>query len=1220
MKIKAALLILFQFFFISLLYAHSSTKGLLKFIENKNQLPEQVLYHSKLNFGELFIEKNSNTFVFYDTKIGNGIHHNENYAPLQNQNIKFHSVKMEFVNANISSVYSSENKQSAYFNYFIGSDYSKWASNVFSYSDVISKNIYAGIDLHYYSVDKIIKYDYVVNPFADANLIKIKYSGADKIEIENNELLLHTSVGVIKEILPEVYQIIKGKKTKVKCNYLLNNNVVSFQFPFGYNKNNTLIIDPSIIFSSFTGSTADNWGFTATYDNLGNAYAGGIAFSAGYPVTVGAYQVTFNGGIVIPGVSGGFDMAISKFSSSGNTLLYSTYLGGHGNEQPHSLVVNSKNELYIFGRTNSNDYPVTASAYDISYNDSSDIVVSRLNPLGNILQASTYIGGSGDDGVNFSSIEYIKGELKYNYSDDARGEIILDDNSNVYVAACTNSPNFPTTAGCFQPNKASMQDACVFKLDSNLSNLIFSSYLGGSNRDAAYALSLSKNNEVIVVGGTQSTDLITTPGVLHTTYQGGKADGFIYKLNTNASNIVAASYIGTNQYDQIYFVQVDKDDDVYVYGQTEGVYPVTAGKYNNPNSGQFIHKMNIDLNTTIYSTVFGTGQLKPDISPTAFLVDRCENVYCAGWGGSLYGYNNAWSTTIGLPVTPDAFQTTTNSDDIYFFILKKNADSLAYATYFGGVNSKEHVDGGTCRFDKNGIIYQAVCAGCGSFDDMPTTPGVVSNTNNSLNCNYGMIKYKIDLTETTANFNFSVDTLGCAPFDVKFANNSLGFISLLWDFDDGTTSQDTSPRHTFYSPGIYNVKLITYNPKTCNEKDTAIKKIYVQAPFLINPIGNIGICKGDSIELDATYSAAISYTWTPSYLVSPSANSNKVKVSPTTTSTFSVMVDDGPCTVTDVATVTVNQNNTKIIPQGTIIICTDSIVELSCNEDKIIYKWYPTGKTKSITVSNPGMYKLNTIDAFGCKAKDSVMVEVQNKVIVKAFLDTTVCQNQNVILKVQGASSYTWSPSIYLNDSTKNEVVCKPLQTVEYIVIGKEKRCVGFDTVKITVIPNPKIDLGEDFYVRAGEQIKLIAKTDSLLEWFPSDKLSCNKCISPLFIADTSIFFYATAANKLGCILKDSVAVYVDYDSSIYLPNCFTPNNDFTNDVYNVVTYGVVSYSMQIYNRWGELVYQWTEKETGWDGTYKGVLAKQDVYAFIFKGVDVKNKNISIDGNITLIR
>ncbi|MBX9449014.1 MAG: hypothetical protein KL787_04565 [Taibaiella sp.] len=175
-----------------------------------------------------------------------------------------------------------------------------------------------------------------------------------------------------------------------------------------------------------------------------------------------------------------------------------------------------------------------------------------------------------------------------------------------------------------------------------LSTLIWSTYIGGDSDDAAYVLAFSADQSVLyVAGGTQSDDFMTdySDDGLMSGYQGGTADGFICKFqNSGTYSLLTVTFVGTNSYDQVYGIQVDKDNDVYVMGQTLGAFPVSDGVYSNAGSRQFLMKLDPDLGTNIYSTVWGSGSTTmPNIVPVAFLVDTCENVYISGWGGSIAG-------------------------------------------------------------------------------------------------------------------------------------------------------------------------------------------------------------------------------------------------------------------------------------------------------------------------------------------------------------------------------------------------------------------------------------------------------------------------------------------------------------------------------------------------------------------------------------------------------
>ena len=204
-----------------------------------------------------------------------------------------------------------------------------------------------------------------------------------------------------------------------------------------YDAASTLIIDPQVIFCSFSGSTADNWGFTATYGPDGSMYGGGIVFGSGFPVSPGAFQTVFQGGNSTG--SNAIDIGIIKLSPDGSTRKYATYIGGSGNEQPHSLIVDNQGNLILAGRSNSSNYPLqnpNGVASQVGSSGGFDIVVTKLNATGTALIGSKKIGGSGDDGVNISSTRQLS-SLQRNYGDDGRSEVILDGAGNIYVASCS---------------------------------------------------------------------------------------------------------------------------------------------------------------------------------------------------------------------------------------------------------------------------------------------------------------------------------------------------------------------------------------------------------------------------------------------------------------------------------------------------------------------------------------------------------------------------------------------------------------------------------------------------------------------------------------------------------------------------------------------------------------------------------------------------------------
>ncbi|MBL7729374.1 MAG: hypothetical protein JNM68_16890, partial [Dinghuibacter sp.] len=557
----------------------------------------------------------------------------------------------------------------------------------------------------------------------DVSTIKMEYQGIDKLSIINDRLVAHTSVGDVEETIPVSYQSSPEGRVKVAVEFMVKGNVVSFKTG-NYDRSKPLVIDPNVVFCSYNGSPANNWGFTATYSPNGAVYTGAMVLENGFPVSNGAYDVTFAGGVVGGDNS---DIGIFKFSANGTAKLYATYVGGTGNDQAHSIIADANDNLIIAGRSNSgSSYPASTVLGPVN---NYDIVISKLNSSGTAMLGSARIGGSQDDGVNIDVTRNGSNSLDDNYGDNGRSEVNIDVSGNIIVASCTKSADFFTTPGVLQTVFGGNQDGAIIKMNAALTAPIFSSYFGGSGNDAAYVVSIDKStNNIYVAGGTESPNLPgDKTGVYQGTYQ-GNTDGFLTAILPDGSLAFKTTYLGTGSKDQTYGVQFDRNNFPYVTGTSLGAWPVQNATYSNPGGKQYISKMQKDLSGFVYSTVFGTNTPQHNISPIAFLVDQCENVYVAGWGGSISPYSNAG--TNGLPITPDAIQSNTDGRDVYFFVLEKNATAQLFGSYFG-VNSNtpanppyfnDHVDGGTSRFDPRGAVYIAICAcGGGSGGAYPVT-------------------------------------------------------------------------------------------------------------------------------------------------------------------------------------------------------------------------------------------------------------------------------------------------------------------------------------------------------------------------------------------------------------------------------------------------------------------------------------------------------------------
>jgi gliding motility-associated-like protein len=1076
---------------------------IVKFIENKGQWSPNIQFQAGIPGGMVFFEQGQITYNLANLKnLHDAYFHCTTNRDLTPYNYPGHAFQLHFDGGNAQARISPSEKYPEYNNYFIGNDPAKWASAVGIFAQVNYDEIYPGIDAIFYGKDASVKYDFVVSPWADADLIQLRYAGLEGMRIAyNGDMVFPTSIGEFTEMRPYAYQDIDGERVGVPCEFGLEGNVVRFLFPQGYDRAHTLVIDPTWVFGSFSGSTSDNFGYTATFDTSGNLYGGGIAFGLGYPTSVGAYQTNYAGGGGPPFGGLGFDMSISKFNPTGTALVWSTYIGGSLNEQPQSMITNDAGELVIYGRAWSNDFPTTAGAAHTTFGGSSDIVVVKLNAAGTGLIGSTFMGGSGDDGLNITT-NYGPGiqSLYHNYGDDSRGEVMLDPAGNIYIASCTQSSNFPVTAGCFQAANGGAQDAVVFRLNPLLTTVAWATYLGGSGNDAAYSIKIDLNGNPFVAGGTESPNFPTTNGVISSAYKGA-IDGYITRFNPAGSAITASTFIGTPDYDQCFFLEIDDAQDIFVVGQTLGAFPVTPGVYNNANGNQFIAKYNPLLTTTSFSTVFGNGTGIVDISPTAFLVDRCGFVYVAGWGGAdnlnFSVPTNGYTT--GLPTTPGAFQTTTDGSDFYILILTPNALALEYATFYGGPISAEHVDGGTSRFDRDLRIYEAVCSGCGGNSDFPTSVGAVSQTNNSSNCNIGVFKFAFDPQDIRASFA-SQTFDSCAPFPVHFTNTSLGGVTFTWDFGDGSPIfNGFNANHTYTLPGTYNVILTIVDSNSCNIVDTVHHTVNVFANPIVVAGGSDTICSGNAAQIYT--SGGVLYDWSPGATLDDSTIATP-QASPSVNTTYTVIVTDiHGCVDTASVDIFVTHYFADAGPPANFCEGTGGAQlqagAITGGTGPFYYTWTcdtvltfcgldsTFDDDPRANPSQTTMYYLQVSDSRGCLAElDSTLVTVLPIPIADAGPDQYICQQPAPGAILQGSFSnapgpyvFFWSPSIGLNNNTILNPFARPDTTTIYTLVGiSSNGCTSapttldtLSTVVVHVQPRPIADAGPDMHTCLGD-------------------------------------------------------------------------------------------------------------------------------------------------------
>jgi hypothetical protein len=471
---------------IFLLFFASKSFGEIQFIPNKGQWNAPFDFKASIRAGyTMFFEKNAMTFLLSDYS---QIEH-EHYSLETKHNkterdeadiIKNHAYKVEFIYAQTAEI-TGENVQSYYHNYFFGNDQAKWRGHVNVFSGLRYKQIYPGIDLTYKSnKENNIKCEFIVASNATPQSIQMRYTGAD-IKIANNgNLVISTSLGDVVEYAPYSFQVIDNKKVTVSSHFEINNGIVSFAFPEGYNKLYELVIDPIVEYRTYSGASNEVNAYGSSYDSEGKMYSLVTCSNSAWPATIGAYQTTS---------ASLFDIAMNVYTPDGSGLVYSTYIGGSGSEQPSSVSVNRLGQAAIVGNTSSIDFPITPGCLQTLSRENDGIAVV-LSADGSTLISGSYYGSKDDD--------------------ETIVDVVWANDSVFYVyGKCggnTTPPNklpFSMPANAFKVNNTGRRGSYVLKLNREQTQLLAGTYIGHSpsGKYEPRVLRLNEYTGEILIGG-----------------------------------------------------------------------------------------------------------------------------------------------------------------------------------------------------------------------------------------------------------------------------------------------------------------------------------------------------------------------------------------------------------------------------------------------------------------------------------------------------------------------------------------------------------------------------------------------------------------------------------------------------------------------------------------------------------------------------------------------
>ncbi|HJR71227.1 MAG TPA: SBBP repeat-containing protein [Gammaproteobacteria bacterium] len=573
-------------------------------------------------------------------------------------------------------------------NYVVGKDPTAWQLGVPTYAQVHYRDVYPGIDLVYYGRQGVLEYDFMLAPGADPTRIALRFDGAERLELDaEGDLVLHTGAGTIRQKKPVIYQVLDGTRREIDGGYVLGGRRrVGFAVA-AYDRSQPLVIDPVVLsYATFIGGNGTDYGVGIATDAEGSVYTAGLAASVDFPTTSGAFRPTYGG-------SG--DAFVAKLDPTGSTLVYTTFLGGSGHEHAEQIAVDGSGSVYVLGHTRSTDFPTTPDAVQVQSGGMDDVFVAKLDASGGTLVYATYLGGRAIDfglaisldasghahatgyteSVNFPVTEgaaravaggandafvtklnttgteaiystYLGGGRQ----DYGRG-VAIDPSGHAYVAGSTDSFDFPTTPGAYRSTFAGgWDDPFVTKL-TPAGDVVYSTYLGGSDDDRASGIAVDANGNAYVVGTTLSLDFETTLGAFQPLYGGGAYDAYALKLDAAGARLTYSTYLGGVDLDYGQGIAIDGRGNAYLTGNTFSAnFPTTQDAFQRTYGGSgdaFFAQLDATGSGLIYSSYLGrSGE---DWGTNIALDDSASpDVYVAGYTSSPdFATANAFQPTFG---------------------------------------------------------------------------------------------------------------------------------------------------------------------------------------------------------------------------------------------------------------------------------------------------------------------------------------------------------------------------------------------------------------------------------------------------------------------------------------------------------------------------------------------------------------------------------------------
>lgn len=635
------------------------------FESNTGKYPSDILFTIRIKEGYICFYRDKIKYLIFSRcdqmQENKPLSHNERlsfqrrkkHSAIEDSRCDIHEITVKYINAN-SQVQVIGNKKKSEKIYYLSNNNFINGTDTSPFQEILYKNIYNGIDLYFKFENGRLKSEYHIYPYANYREINLRYSGVDSLQILDDGRLIYLNAGIkITENVPISYQIYNGKQYGIASKFIfLRNKIVSFIID-SYDHSIPLVIDP--LYSTYFGGSLDEGTGSVCVDREGYIYISGNTRSLDLPRNVPSIQDS------IRGIRNGY---IAKFTPDAKHLVYSTYIGGSGQDIITAMKIDSSNNVIIAGYTNSKDFPTTKNAWKKQLGGEADAFVAKISSNGSSLIYSTYLGGSGYDDIF---------------------DIAIDKNGNVYAVGLTDSPqDFPRTLDAIQKTFGGGDDDMYLStLDSSGSSILYSTFFGGNGFDEAYAIALDQTGKIFITGLTSSNDFSVTHDALQMQKKGDD-EACIIILGDGGRTLLYSTYYGGSLSDSGEGVALDSVGNMYVFGRTvsrdlstsKGVFQPKKSEPNGPNDNSidsFILKFNPFSKQLLFCTYLG-GEANDEIEDIILLR-----------GFVLLGGS---TTSSKYPVTNNALKKVKNGYfDMIFSIIDPSASTLIYSTYFGGSGS-----------------------------------------------------------------------------------------------------------------------------------------------------------------------------------------------------------------------------------------------------------------------------------------------------------------------------------------------------------------------------------------------------------------------------------------------------------------------------------------------------------------------------------------------------